>query len=33
MKKITIKLTDKEYHQYVEKSQSEYRIRIRRKKQ
>ena len=32
MKKITIKLTDKEYHQYVEKSQSEYRIRIRRKK-
>jgi hypothetical protein len=27
MKEITIKLTDKEYHQYVRKGQSEYRMK------
>jgi hypothetical protein len=30
MKEITIKLTDKEYHQYVRKGQSEYRIRMKK---
>ena len=28
MKEITTKLTDEECHQYVKKSQSEYRIRV-----
>jgi len=27
---ITIKITDKEYHQYVRKGQSEYRIRMKK---
>ena len=27
MKEITIKLTDKEYHQYVREGQSEYRVK------
>ena len=30
MKEITIRLTDKEYNQYVKKGQSEYRIRMKR---
>ena len=30
MKEITIKLTDKEYQQYVRKGQSEYRIRMKK---
>ena len=30
MKEITIKLTDKEYEQYVRKGQSEYRIRMKK---
>ena len=30
MKEITIKLTDKEYHQYVRKGQSAYRIRMKK---
>jgi len=30
MKEITTKLTDKEYHQYVKRVQSEYRIRMKK---
>jgi hypothetical protein len=30
MKEITIKLTDKEYYQYVKKGQSEYHIRMKK---
>jgi hypothetical protein len=30
MKEITLKLTDKEYYQYVKKGQLEYRLRIYR---
>jgi hypothetical protein len=30
MKEITIKLTDKEYYQYVKKGQSEYLIRMKK---
>jgi hypothetical protein len=30
MKEITIKLTDKEYNQYIKKGQSEYRIRMKK---
>jgi hypothetical protein len=30
MKEITIKLTDKEYDQYVTKGQSEYRISMKK---
>jgi hypothetical protein len=30
MKEITIKLTDKEYYQYVKKGQSEYRMRMKK---
>jgi len=30
MKEITIKLTDKEYSQYVKKGQSEYHMRIKK---
>jgi hypothetical protein len=30
MKEITIKLTDKEYDQYVKRGQSDYRIRMKK---
>jgi hypothetical protein len=30
MKEIRIRLTDKEYHQYVKKGQSEYRMRMKK---
>ena len=30
MKEITIRLTDKEYYQYVKKGQSEYHIRMKK---
>jgi hypothetical protein len=30
MKEITIKLTDKEYDQYIKKGQSEYRTRMKK---
>ena len=30
MKEITIKLTDKEYDQYIKKAQSEYRTRMKK---
>jgi hypothetical protein len=30
MKEITIKLTDKEYYQYVKNGQSEYRMRMKK---
>jgi hypothetical protein len=30
MKETTIKLTDKEYDQYIKKGQSEYRIRMKK---
>lgn len=30
MKEITIRLTDKEYDQYIKKGQSEYRMRMKK---